>query len=119
VKNKNDWCPIGTTMPEAVPTEYMSFDRYALTNAKGNSDNPAFRKGPRKSVSEYTIKDTHGCSCAQIIDAIEEKGYHRFGEHPIVFRQLKNLFSFVTSNSRKFGCSESLLQMVSGSDRDD
>jgi hypothetical protein len=119
VKNSDDLCA-GTAIPEKVPTEYMSFDRYALTANRGNvNTTPVFRVGPRKVVSKYTIRDTRGCSCAQMLDAIENKGSHRFAEHPALYRQMQNLFSFYTSNSRKFGCGDALMQMVRQSHDDD
>jgi hypothetical protein len=120
VKDTKDWCPLGTAMPEAVPTEYMSFDRYALTAARGASNTvPVFRTGPRKLVSNYTIADMHGCSCAQILDAIQDKGSHKFGNHPVKYRQLKNLFTLYVTNSRQFGCSDSLMKLISKHDDDD
>jgi len=104
-------------LPETVPTEYMSFGRLALTQPRGNVKKiPIFRSGPRKQVSNYTLSDTHGCSCTQILDAIEGKGYNLFEDHPSLFRRMKNLFQFYLDSSRKFGCSESLLKMVSDGD---
>ncbi len=94
----------------------MSFDRFALTAARGNGNSiPVFREGPRKKVSKYTIQDTRGCSCAQLLDAIDERGSHRFGEHPVLYRQLKNLFAFYIKDSRKFGCGDALMKMVTDS----
>ena len=114
--NSQDLCPFNTSIPESVPTEYMTFERYALTSARGNLKKiPVFRTGPRKTVSNYTLEDTRGCSCAQLLDTIEEKGYNRFSEYPALKRQMKNLFSFYVSNSRQFGCGEALLRMVSES----
>ncbi len=116
IKNSDDLCPFSTTVPESVPTEYMTFERYALTGARGNVKKiPVFRTGPRKQVSDYTLEDTRGCSCTQLLDAIEGKGYHRFEDYPALYRQMKNLFSFYVSTSRKFGCAESLMRMVSES----
>ncbi len=113
IKNSIDLCPIGTTIPESVPTEELTFDRFALTGARGNKNSiPVFRTGPRKKVSNYTLADTRGCSCAQILDAIQEKGQHRFNEYPVLYRQMKNLFSFYISDARKFGCSASLIRMI-------
>lgn len=94
----------------------MTFERYALTAARGNVKKiPVFRTGPRKQVSDYTLEDTRGCSCAQMLDAIEEKGYNRFSEYPALKRKMKNLFAVYVSTSRQFGCGESLMRMVSES----
>jgi type II secretory pathway pseudopilin PulG len=116
VKNKHDMCA-GTVLPEDVPKEYMSFGRYALTTSKGPGT-PVYRTGPRKKVGEYTLKDTRGCSCSQLLNAVEDKGYHRFAEEPALFRQLKNLFTLYVEDGRRFGCSESLLKMISDSRTD-
>ena len=114
ITNADDLCPAGTTIPESVPTEQLTFDRYALTASRGNRNSiPVFRTGPRKKVSNYSLQDSRGCSCSQILNAIEEKGQpHRFSEYPVLYRQMKNLFSFYISDARKFGCSASLIRMI-------
>ena len=120
IPNSRDLCPLGTVMPEAVPTEYMSFDRFALTSPRGNvSTVPVFRTGPRKKIGTYTLKDTRGCSCTQILDAIQDKGFHRFGDSPVLYRQMKNLFSFYVTDARKFGCSATLLKLIGDTQHDD
>ncbi len=68
VFDDQDWCP-GTTIPESVPTQALKPYHWALfdddltfdTVIKGNSNvpNPVF-----------TIVDTGGCSCDQIIDEL-------------------------------------------------
>jgi hypothetical protein len=95
----------------------MSFNRYALTQPRGNGNAlPVFRVGPRRSVSQYTIEDTRGCSCSQILDAIENRGaFNRFDQYPVLYRQLQSLFSFYIDTSRKFGCGEAILELVSDS----
>lgn len=115
VVNSDDLCPFSTVMPESVPTEGLTFDRLALTERRRGNSLPVFREGPREKVSGYSIADTRGCSCEQLLDAIEGKGYHRFEEEPSLYRQMKNLFEFYVRTSRKNGCSESLLRMVSDS----
>ncbi len=113
IVNADDLCPAGTTIPESVPTEQLTFDRFALTGSRGHKNSiPVFRTGPRKKVSNYSLHDSRGCSCTQILDAIQEKGQHRFSEYPVLYRQMKNLFSFYISDARKFGCSASLIRMI-------
>ncbi len=107
VSDADDICS-GTFLPESVPTEYMLFNSYALTSR----DN-IFRTGPRKEISEFTLLDTGGCSCGQILDAIDGKGKHRFNEYPTLYRNMKSLFSYYIKTSRKFGCGKALLDMVS------
>ncbi len=118
VPNSKDYCP-ATSFPEGSPTEYMSFDRYALTSPRGNlSTLPVFRVGPRKTISRYTIADTRGCSCEQLLDAVDDRGVHGFRKRSATWRQMRNLFGFYTSNSRRFGCGEALLRMVSDDRRE-
>lgn len=112
IKNNDDLCPTGTTMPESVPTEYMTFDRYALTSARSGNSTPIFRTGPRKKVGSYTLKDTRGCSCSQILDVISDENAYRFGEYPVLQRKLRNIFPFSLTDAQKFGCSSTLLKMI-------
>lgn len=114
VLDPDDWCPLNTAMPEQVPTEYMSFGRLALTEPLTSGVN--FREGPNRIVSEYTLARTHGCSCTQILDAIEGRGTHTFDEHPILFQQMKSFFQYYLDSARKYGCSNALIKMVADED---
>ena len=59
----------GTVIPESVPTERLGTNRFALVNGDGVFDTTSPKgKGPQRS---YTIQDTAGCSCAQIIDNLQ------------------------------------------------
>ena len=81
VDDVNDAC-LGTVIPEGVPTERLGVNRFALvdddtifdtTAPKGNGK----AYGPRRS---YTIADTAGCSCEQIIAAQGlGEGHVKFG----------------------------------------
>jgi hypothetical protein len=54
-------------IPENVPTSSLGTNRFALTNGDGLFDTNASKgKGPRQS---FTLGDTAGCSCEQIIAA--------------------------------------------------
>jgi hypothetical protein len=60
-----DACP-DTMIPETPPSEGLGPNRYALIDA-----DTVFDVGLAKGVvstSGYTLQDTHGCSCEQIID---------------------------------------------------
>lgn len=114
VLDPDDWCPLDTAMPEQVPTEYMSFGRLALTESLMSGVN--FREGPNRIVSEYTLERTHGCSCTQILDAIEGRGNNSFDEHPILFQQMKSFFQYYLDSARKYGCSTALIKMVADED---
>ena len=67
-----DVCP-DTEIPEAdVPSRKLRTNRFALTDGDGIFDTKKPRgRGPRKS---FTIEDTAGCSCEQIIE-IQGLGY--------------------------------------------
>jgi hypothetical protein len=113
IMNSDDVCPFDSSFPETVPTEQLTTGRYALTGQRGNPHNiPVYKIGPKNKVGGYSLADTKGCSCTQILDAIQGKGYNRFAEHPVLLRQMQNLFSFYVDDARKFGCSESLMKMV-------
>jgi len=106
IVNSVDLCP-NTYMPEPIPTEFMLFRRFALTH-----DNFIFRKGPRKKVGGFTLTDTRGCSCEQLVDVAEGKRAYRFGQFPRLQRQMRSLFPFYTRTARQYGCSRQLLKMV-------
>jgi hypothetical protein len=67
VPNNADLCA-GTKIPEGVPTVRLGVNRWALVDSDGYFDTvlPA-GKGPERS---YSIWDTGGCSCEQIIAAM-------------------------------------------------
>lgn len=65
-----DKCP-GTVIPEAVPTQRLTADHWALTNGDGIFDtvgNPAHL---------FTIQETGGCSCDQILTRLGLGGGQR------------------------------------------
>ncbi|MDX2411357.1 MAG: hypothetical protein QNK34_05310, partial [Woeseiaceae bacterium] len=74
-----DYCP-GTVIPEGVPTVRLGTNRWALTDGDFDFDTTSSKgkgKGPARS---YSIADTAGCSCEQIIDAQGlGKGHSKFG----------------------------------------
>jgi hypothetical protein len=58
----------GTIIPEGVPTKRLGVNRFALTDDDGDFDTTTPRgRGPEKS---FTIEETAGCSCEQIIDEL-------------------------------------------------
>jgi hypothetical protein len=64
VPNDNDVCA-GTAIPEGVPTVRLGVNRWALTDGDGVFDTSSPRgRGPNLS---FTIGETAGCSCEQII----------------------------------------------------
>ena len=72
-----DACP-NTVIPEGVPTERLGVNRFALVDGDGIFDTtPPNGKGPQAS---FTIEDTKGCSCEQIIDILGlGNGHTKFG----------------------------------------
>jgi hypothetical protein len=75
--DKKDRCP-GTVLPEPVPTERLGVNRFADTDGDGTFNTVAPNNGgPKRS---FTLEDTAGCSCAQIIEALDlGEGHTRFG----------------------------------------
>ncbi len=71
-----DVCP-DTVIPEGVPTQSLGQNRYALVDGDGIFDtNPP----PGGSPYTFTIEDTAGCSCEQIIEELDLGNAHtRFG----------------------------------------
>lgn len=106
IPNAQDFCP-GTYLPESVPTEFMLFSRYALTSTTG-----IFREGPRKRVSSFSLLDTRGCSCEQLVDVAEGVREYYFTSEPSLLRELKSLFPFYTNGARQFGCGSAILKMA-------
>ena len=78
VPNNLDSCA-DTRVPEGVPTQQLTVNHYALTNGDGTFDTaPA----PGKSTPPtFTLGDTGGCSCEQILDRSGELaiGQRNFG----------------------------------------
>jgi len=77
VPNGVDLCA-DTVIPESVPTERLGTNRWALTDGDGIFDtSPPNGQGPGQS---FTIQDTVGCSCEQIIDELAlGQGHVKFG----------------------------------------
>ncbi|MGB5174190.1 MAG: hypothetical protein WBQ30_05560, partial [Thermoanaerobaculia bacterium] len=75
-----DVCP-GTVIPESVPTVRLGVNRYALVDEDGIFDTTEpGRRGPGSPVNLFTVGDTGGCSCEQIIEAQHlGKGHEKFG----------------------------------------
>lgn len=106
IANAEDFCP-GTYMPESVPLEYMLFNRYALT---GTSN--IFRVGPWDAVSSYTLADTRGCSCEQLVDVAEGVRSYYFDQEPLLAQELRSLFPFYTNGARRYGCGAAIIKMT-------
>ncbi len=80
-----DVCP-ATVIPESVPTDRLGVNRYALVDEDGVFDTtaPGGRGNQRRLQSGptdfFTVGDTGGCSCEQIIEAQHlGKGHEKFG----------------------------------------
>ena len=77
IPDDGDICP-GTVIPEAVPTQRLGVNRFALTDADGIFDTVAPTGTGSQKV--FTIVDTAGCSCEQIIAMLDlGEGHTRFG----------------------------------------
>lgn len=76
VSNADDVCP-GTAIPESVPTNSLHANRFALTDGDEIFDTVT---NGSKSPYIYSIQDTAGCSCEQIVDEMGlGKRHTKFG----------------------------------------
>jgi predicted extracellular nuclease len=79
VADQDDACP-GTVVPEGVPTVALGVNRYALVDADRTFDTalpPGRSRGPGDT---FTLDDTAGCSCEQIISTLRlGEGHTKFG----------------------------------------
>ncbi len=72
-----DVCP-GTILPEGVPTDGLGINRWALTDGDGIFDT-VLPNGNGTGLG-FSIEDTAGCSCEQIIEAQGlGQGHTKFG----------------------------------------
>jgi predicted extracellular nuclease len=74
-----DFCP-GTVIPESVPTQRLGTNRWALVDEDGifDTEKPNGRGGGLDR--SFTLQDTAGCSCEQIIEELDlGKGHVKFG----------------------------------------
>jgi hypothetical protein len=67
VPDVDDLCA-GTVIPESVPTQGLNPNRYALVDGDTTFDTVTPPGGGAGDV--FTLDDTAGCSCEQIIDAL-------------------------------------------------
>jgi uncharacterized protein YfcZ (UPF0381/DUF406 family) len=81
--------------------------KYALTQ-----EGSTFRKGQRERISEFTLADTRGCSCGQLIDVADGTNDYHFNQFPSLKRQMQSLFPYYTDGARRNGCSISVLRMI-------
>jgi predicted extracellular nuclease len=69
---------LGTQIPEGVPATRLGVNHFALVDGDGRFDTTSPEgTGPEAA---FTIQDTGGCSCAQIVDALGlGLGHSKFG----------------------------------------
>jgi len=79
VLDGDDLCP-GTVIPEGVPTRSLGVNRYALVDGDTTFDTLAPRGRGQGPGDVFTTTDTGGCSCEQIIEALDlGNGHTKFG----------------------------------------
>lgn len=105
ISNAEDFCP--NTKVEQ-PKKYLLFFRNALTQ----DDSDIFRVGPTKKIGSFTLEDTGGCSCEQLLDVAEGKPGYYFLTTPSVYLSLRTLLDNYVSTARKYGCSSDLLNFI-------
>jgi hypothetical protein len=70
-----DLCP-GTAIPERVPSRHLLPGTYALTDGDGIFDTVT-PKRDRGKPRVFTLEDTAGCSCEQIISRLRLSRFHQ------------------------------------------
>ncbi len=79
VLNDGDVCP-ETVVPELIPTRVLGVNRFALVDGDANFDTTLPRGGGSGPGVSFSIEDTAGCSCTQIVNAMElGRGHVKFG----------------------------------------
>lgn len=79
VPDRLDVCS-DTVIPEGVPTKGLGVNRWALVDGDGIFDTTLPPGGGKSPQLAYTIEETAGCSCEQIITALDlGKGHEKFG----------------------------------------
>jgi predicted extracellular nuclease len=74
-----DVCP-ETVIPESVPTRRLGTNRWALVDDDGIFDTKRPNGGGGGNNRSYTVGDTAGCSCEQIIEELHlGNGHTKFG----------------------------------------
>ena len=69
-----------TTIPGSVPTNHLGVNRWALIDDDDLFDTTLPPGGGGEPGFEFTVEDTHGCSCEQIIEAMALGwGHTKFG----------------------------------------
>jgi hypothetical protein len=67
-------------IPESNPTRELGTNRWALVDEDGNFDTNLPNGRGKGLDRSFTLGDTAGCSCEQIIDLLDlGKGHERFG----------------------------------------
>jgi hypothetical protein len=79
VLNVADVC-LDTSIPEAVPSARLNVNRFALVDGDGTFDTTAPYGGGRGPMKAFSITETGGCSCEQIIQELGlGQGHTKFG----------------------------------------
>jgi hypothetical protein len=79
IPDAEDAC-LGTSIPESVPTNQLGTNRWALVDGDGIFDTTMPNGQGNGLDRSFTVEDTAGCSCEQIIDALGlGKGHEKFG----------------------------------------
>jgi predicted extracellular nuclease len=65
-----DACPVGTVIPEGAPTVKLQPNHYALVDGDTTFDTVVPGKGNGPAPPVFTLDDTRGCSCEQIVEAL-------------------------------------------------
>ncbi len=114
VPDNVDVCP-GTVIPESVPTRRLGVNRFALVDDDGSFDTRLPPGGGGGPGVGFSIDDTAGCSCEQIITALDlGRGHTKFG---CSISAMEAWVALVTPSSSSKGTATNLVSGTAPSDR--
>jgi hypothetical protein len=106
IANWQDICP--ATKRKERPNNYLLWFR----NAHLRDDISTFLNGPFSQTSMYTLADTSGCDCTDVLDIADGKPGSVAYKTPKLYFSLSSLPQFYIDTARKFGCTDSLVENV-------
>lgn len=105
VENQDDLCP-ETSLDQQV----LYWDDRLGVVLKGKS----YRQGKKLTISRYTLEDTQGCSCTQLLSvAARTNAYYVTSGNPELYLLLQSLPDYYVKAAKSFGCAKGFMDNVS------
>lgn len=105
VINQDDLCP-----ETALDQQFLYWDDRLGVVLKGKS----YRQGKKLTISRYTLEDTQGCSCTQLLNvAANTNPYYVTTGNPDLYLLLRALPDYYIKAAKNFGCAKGFLDNVS------